>query len=151
MTAAMRLHAAGRGIMGNFFGLFELIIGVYLIYGAITGKGQLYRNEHVKKGQEALYKKRVRQISAVLGPIMLAEGVIDYILHAQEAGGALRVLSLVLWGLALTGIGVLFVVSLRLTDRSKTGSQAKQTQQRPAAPRSAFEFDDEDEPDKTKE
>lgn len=128
--------------MENLFSLFEVAIGAYLIYGAITGAGQMFRNENIKKGMEQKYRKTMRICSAILGPLMVALGILDY-LSMKSPSPLLTTAVYVLWGVTFVGIVLLFVITLRMTDRTK----AKQQQHGGAtkgAPRSAFEFDEEE-------
>ncbi len=126
--------------MDNLFSVFELIAGVYLIYAAITGKGQIYKNDNIKKGMEAQYRKTVRILCAVVGPVMVVQGILDY-LYFSSPSPEMHTVTTVMFVLSLLGVGALFYLTLRMTDREKV---KRQRTGRGSAPRSAFEFDEED-------
>lgn len=126
--------------MNNLFSVFELIAGVYLLYGAITGKGQIYQNENIKKGMEEQYHKTIRICCAIVGPIMLTQGVLDY-LYVSSPSPALQTATSVLLAASMLGVAVLFFLTIRMTDRAKV---KRQRQGKSAAPRAAFEFEEED-------
>lgn len=127
--------------MGNMLGMFELALGAYIFYCAVTGKGQLYTNENIKKGLERQYKQSMRNISWALGPVMLATGAID-MLNAERQIPALSIAFWVLFFLSFLLIAAMFTVSFRMTDREKA-AQSKQKGQQPL-PHSAFDFDEHD-------
>jgi threonine/homoserine/homoserine lactone efflux protein len=126
--------------MDNLFSVFELIAGVYLIYAAISGKGQIYKNDNIKKGMEARYHKTVRVLCAVVGPVMTAQGILDY-LYFSAPSPTMHTVTTVMFVLSLLGVGTLFYLTLRMTDRDKV---KRQRSGGGTAPRSAFEFDEED-------
>lgn len=126
--------------MDNLLGLFELALGGYLIYCAITGKGQIYKSENIKKGMEKKYAASMRLFSAFLGPLMAALGLLDYFSSRLE-GAWVRPALFALWGVSLLGMAALVTVAIRLTDRSKP--QKPQNPEKPSS-RAAFEFDDDD-------
>ncbi len=127
--------------MGGFFGMFQLLLGVYLIYGAITGKGQLYTAQNIKKGMEEKYKKTMRIFSWVLAPLLLTQGVVDLMQGSGEAyQPALYTVSIVLWVIVMIGVIAMAVCTYRLTDRSRPAQNRNNAQ--PAIPRAAFEFDE---------
>lgn len=128
--------------MGNLFGVFEIGVGVYLLYGAFTGKGQMYQTDNIKKDKVDEYKKAVRLMCFILGPMLAALGAVDTI-NAQNPSSILRIISIVLMVLTFIGVAVLFVIAFRMTDRSKPAKAKKGHESAPAA---AFEFDDEDKP-----
>lgn len=130
--------------MNNLFSVFELIAGGYLLYGAITGKGQIYQNENIKKGMEAQYYKTIRICCAIVGPIMLLQGVLDY-MYVSSPSPALQTATSILLAASMLGVAVLFFLTIRMTDRSKV---KRQRQGKSTAPRSAFEFEEEDRNDR---
>ncbi|MDL2218369.1 hypothetical protein LJC27_06885 [Christensenellaceae bacterium OttesenSCG-928-M15] len=125
----------------SLFSIFQLLIGVYLLYSAITGKGQLFRNENVKKGKEALYHKRLRIMAAVIAPLMFIQAAIDYFTPgaAAEMQPALRTAGIASYIVTLAAVVVLIVISVRLTDRAKAGAPKGK-----GVSRAAFEFDEEE-------
>lgn len=125
----------------NLFGFFEVAIGIYALYSAITGKGQLLKNDNVKKGMEQRYKKWMRILGAFLGPVMLGLGALDIYNSTQEV----PVLPWLMTALMIASgilVVLLVVAAVRMTDRSKATAQGNAPQK--GAPRAAFEFDDED-------
>lgn len=127
--------------MDNLLGLFELALGGYLIYCAITGKGQIYKNENIKKGMEKKHTAAMRLFSAFLGPLMAALGVLDYF-SSRISGTWVKPTLIILWAISLLGMVALFIVSFKMTDRKKPVQQQKQ--EKPSS-RAAFEFDEDDE------
>lgn len=126
--------------MDNLFSVFELFAGVYLIYAALTGKGQIYKNDNIKKGMEAQYHKTVRILCALVGPVITAQGILDY-MYFNAPSPALHTVTTVMFALSILGVGALFYLTLRLTDREKI---KRQRSGKSTAPRSAFEFDEEE-------
>lgn len=127
----------------SMFGYFELIIGVYLLYSAITGKGQLLKNENIKKGMEAQYKKWMRILAAVLSPVILGLGALDLYNSSREVPVMIGLTT----GLMIASgvvIAVLAVLSFRMTDRKAAKGAAAGKQASKPSSRAAFEFDDED-------
>lgn len=129
--------------MDNMFVIFEVGLGVYILYGAVMKSGQMFKNENIKKGMEEKYRHLVRLFSFILGPLMIALGVVDY-LNASSGNGGWTIPLYILWGLTLVGIVLLFVVTLRMTDRSKNSQSAGRPRGEKPAPRAAFEFDEEE-------
>lgn len=144
--------------MGNeLFSLFQVLIGAYLLYCGVTGKGKIYENTSIKEGMEARYKKHMRIMSLILAPLMLAQAALDYFVLAKEeviegaeqALSAARIGGWVLWGLTLVALVFLFIFSIKMTDRTKPAATGKNgAAPKSGAPRAAFFFDDEDEKDK---
>ncbi|MDR1620647.1 MAG: hypothetical protein LBS18_08320 [Clostridiales bacterium] len=131
--------------MGDMFGmfdLFELIIGAYLLYGAVTGKGKIFQNENVKKGMEAQYKKRMRLFCWILGPLMVGCGLLSR-LNPGAQNAAMLSASRILWGLSCVLIIILFVISISMTDRAKAKARAAGKSTTPSS-RAAFEFDNDE-------
>lgn len=127
----------------NMFGFFEVAIGAYALYSAITGKGQLLKNDHVKKGMEKKYQKWMRILGAFLGPVMLGLGALDIYNSGQET----PILPWLMTALMIASgvlVVLLVVFSVRMTDRSKAKAAGQGGPQKKGAPRAAFEFDDED-------
>lgn len=125
----------------SFFSLINLVIGAYLLYSAITGSGRLYQNENIKKGMEAQYKKRLRIMAFILSPFMLAQSAIDYF-YPDDAN--MRAVSFALYVVSLIAVVALFIISYRMTDRTKSSARKPGSPGQKSAPRSAFEFDDEE-------
>lgn len=97
--------------MDNFFSMFQAFIGIYLLYAAISGKGQAFKNDNIKKEKRKEFQKFMRMFCLVMGPLFLAMAAFEY---AQISVG--------MWiAYALTGIGIIvaLVVTIRMTDRRK--------------------------------
>lgn len=128
----------------NFFNLFEIVLGLYLLYAAVTGKGKYYENEYCKVPREQ-YVKVMRILAAIVGVLIMVAPVLQLAGVMAENS----VWSWVLWGINMVGIGCMLVANIKMTDREK----AKAAQNAPAAAkgpahdplRAAFVFDDEDE------
>jgi hypothetical protein len=60
-------------------GLVEAILGVYMLYAAVTGKGKIYENENLVKGKEAEYYKLMRVFCSIGGPLALLNFLFDYL------------------------------------------------------------------------
>jgi len=60
------------------FDLCVILSGVYMLYGAITGKGSLYKSENIKEGLEEKYKKFVKWFCLCGGIIAISAGLLDY-------------------------------------------------------------------------
>lgn len=129
--------------MDNMFVIFEVGLGVYILYGAIMKSGQMFKNENIKKGMEEQYRKLIRLFSFILGPLMIATGVVDY-LNTRSGNASWNIPLIVLWGLTFIGMVFLFVFALRMTDRSKKSQSAGKSRGEKPAPRAAFEFDEEE-------
>ncbi len=129
--------------MDNMFAIFEVGLGVYILYGAVIKPGQMFKNENIKKGMEEQYRKMIRLFSFILGPLMIATGVVDY-LNTRSGNGGWNLPLFILWGLTFIGMVFLFVFALRMTDRSKKSQSAGKPRGEKPAPRAAFEFDEEE-------
>jgi len=60
----------------NFMVWFNLIIGAYITYSAITGKGKPYENDYPKEIKENIYKLN-RMMYAIAGPVLVISGVLE--------------------------------------------------------------------------
>ena len=63
----------------DFMSLFEVLIGAYLIYAAVTNKGRIYVNENLIKGKEEEYHRMIRRLCTVGGPLCLLDVLFDYL------------------------------------------------------------------------
>jgi len=136
--------------MNDTFAIFQLLIGVYLIYCAITGRGKLYENEYLKCSREQ-YVKTMRILAAITGVILTGS-------TALELAGVVPPASTVgwiLWALGFLPILGMAVYSSRMTDREaarqgrKTSAAAKDAAPTHDPLRAAFVFDDDDEKENT--
>ncbi len=71
--------------MNQFMAGFTILIGLFAIYSAITGKGPAFKNEYPKVMQ-ADAQKMMRIFCAIIGPIVTVFGVLDY-MQAQWGTG----------------------------------------------------------------
>ena len=124
--------------------LFDIIIGamgLYLLYGAIVGKGKLYNNDFVKEGMEQKHKTIIRITSLVIGILMIATVAIALL----DKYGKYRVATLVLFGLVFIAFIISTILLRRCTDQDAkrkamtdryAGGGARKT------PAAAFIFDE---------
>jgi len=132
----------------GFLGIFELFLGVYLLYGAVTAKGQFYKTDNVKKGMEEKYKKTIRLFCVLLGIPMTINGVFGTFVKGPlkdaqllDLLDLLTKITFVLWILSFIGVIVLFILVFKMTDRTKAAQPGGSGK---PAPRAAFEFDEEE-------
>lgn len=113
---------------------FMIGTGVYLLIGAITGKGKIYENQNLKKGQEERYRKILRISLFVLSILSILNGV-STMLNWN------KYVSLAFFALLMIALAVLMVFTYRMTDRSvQPAAQQPKSRKHPA-----FDFDDDDE------
>lgn len=136
----MRAAAGVEVGMGGIMSIFEIGIGGYLLYCAITGKGAIYDDKNVKKDQRAKYRKTMRIFSWILAGLMLPCGILEYMGATEGAPAWYMTLSNILWGASMVAIVALMVLAIRMTDRNKAGGKAV----RHEAPRAAFYFDEDE-------
>lgn len=60
----------------NFMVWFNLIIGVYITYVAIVGKGKPYENDYPKEIKDQIYKLN-RTMYSIAGPVLVVSGVLE--------------------------------------------------------------------------
>ena len=65
------------GDMTGFFAFFEIIIGIFAMYSAITGKGPAFKNDYPNVMKEDA-NKLLRKFTWIFGPVLLATGILDY-------------------------------------------------------------------------
>lgn len=126
----------------SLFDIVMFVIGLYLLYSAISGRGRIFDAEFVKEGMEAKHKKAMRISCLVAAVIMIAAGVVS----ALDGFGKLQTVSMVLFGL----LCAVFVAAIIWTGKYVDKNAKREAQQQPGggvprAPKAAFEFDD-DEP-----
>ena len=124
---------------------FDLAVGAYLLYAAITGKGNLFENEYLKCPKEQ-YVKTMRFMALFTGLAMAARGGLE-LAGVVVSGTAL---GWILWAVVFALILAMMIYSVKKTDRA-AASAGKSTQaSHPEKPenhdplRAAFVFDDED-------
>lgn len=126
----------------SLFDIVMFVIGLYLLYSAISGRGRIFDAEFVKEGMEAKHKKAMRISCLAAAVIMIAAGVVS----ALDGFGKLQTVSMVLFGL----LCAVFVAAIIWTGKYVDKNAKREAQQQPGggtlrAPKAAFEFDD-DEP-----
>ena len=65
------------GDMNKFMAVFSIIIGIFALYSAVTGKGPAYKNDYPKAMKEDA-NKLLRLFMWIFGPIITVTGVLDY-------------------------------------------------------------------------
>ena len=126
----------------DIFALFSLIIGVYLIYAAIAGKGKLYENEYLNCPREQ-YVKGLRILAAISGVLLTVSNLLEYL----GVIGYGSPLAIALWAVGFISL-IVMVYSSKKTDRKaaaaghKTAGAAGKKDYDPL--RAAFVFDDEE-------
>lgn len=135
--------------------IFKAFIAVYLIVGAIRGKGRLIDNEYPKCKPET-YRLVMRILCAVTGIIILINSGVEFL--ANSAYGARLPLTVeeyaklgtVLWAVGLAALLALVVANILLTDRkaaeaARKKQELERTHATPGDPlRAAFVFDEEE-------
>lgn len=126
----------------SLFDIVMFVIGLYLLYSAISGRGRIFDAEFVKEGMEAKHKKAMRISCLAAAVIMIAAGVVS----ALDGFGKLQTVSMILFGL----LCAVFVAAIIWTGKYVDKNSKREAQQQPGggvprAPKAAFEFDD-DEP-----
>ncbi len=126
------------------FNIFEIAIGVYLLYCGITGKGKYYENQYCKVPVEQ-YVKIMRVFALVVGVLILVSPTLQ-LLHVIEASSWI---AWALWFVNMIGIIGMLIANVRMTDRAKAKAAqngAKSAAEESSDPlRAAFVFDEEDE------
>ena len=61
----------------SLFDIVMFVIGLYLLYSAISGRGRIFDAEFVKEGMEAKHKKAMRISCLAAAVIMIAAGVVS--------------------------------------------------------------------------
>ena len=62
--------------MFGMMGMFTLVIGLFTLYSAVTGKGPAYKADHPKEMKES-NQKLLRTFMWILSPLLIAQGAID--------------------------------------------------------------------------
>jgi len=64
--------------MNQLMAGFSVLIGLFALYSAITGKGPAYKNDY-PKAMQADAAKMMRIFCAIIGPVVTTFGVLDYL------------------------------------------------------------------------
>lgn len=112
---------------------FMIGTGVYLLFGAITGKGKIYENNSLKKGMEEKYRKVLRIALFELSVLSILNGV-STMLNWN------KYISIGLFAVLMISLVALIVFTYRMTDRSaRPAAEQPKSRKHPA-----FDFDDDD-------
>ncbi len=79
-AAATATGGAGGGNfndMNQFMSGFTVLIGLFALYSAITGKGPAYKNDY-PKAMVADANKMMRTFCWIVAPVIIVFGVLDY-------------------------------------------------------------------------
>ncbi len=151
--AATSSEAAATDSPGIVMVLFKAIIAVYLLAGAIRGKGKLIDNQFPKCKPET-YRLIMRLICAFAALVILANSAFEFLAdttYLPLTPEQYSFINTVLWAVGLVGLLALIVVNIVLTDRKAMDeARKKQEQERLGSNkgdrlRAAFVFDEEDE------
>lgn len=135
--------------------IFKAFIAVYLIVGAIRGKGKLIDNEFPKCKPET-YRRVMRILCAVTGVVVLLNSAVEFLANSAYStllpltAEAYARLGTVLWAIGLVALLGLVVANIMLTDRKaiEAARKAQGAQGTDAAPydplQAAFVFDEEE-------
>ena len=58
--------------------LFQIAVGICMLYAAIIGKGKVYENKHTIQGKETEYRNTIRMLCIVGGPLALVSAALGY-------------------------------------------------------------------------
>ena len=64
--------------MEQFMAVFMIVIGGFIFYSAITGKGPAYKNDYPKEMKEEA-NAFLRKFCWIVGPATLITGILDYL------------------------------------------------------------------------
>ena len=129
--------------MGSIMDYLLLIIGAYVLFNGIRGKGKLFTAENIKEGYEEKFKKTLRAIYLPMGVLMVINGgmsllrsylyepgevagEVDWVLkEGRELGGFtfltpkfFNVIAFVFMGLIVASVVVLIFVMRKMIDRN---------------------------------
>ena len=161
--------------------LFDFVLmamAVYILIGAISGKGKLFKADNIKEGKEEEFKKYSRIIYIALGCSMFLHSLVTTVQNliyvydsdaqdfvpASSSGLAnvfsyqfLRVISIAFFVLTIAALVVLIILMRKYTDPEKAkqqgGAAVNERQKGHILPVDAFDFEEEEEsvPDTTEE
>jgi len=123
----------------DMFALLKVAAGIYLLYGAVRGKGKFFENEYPKCSREK-YVLIMRISSVIAGALVVADGVTG-MLGVFEAGSTAQ---LALFWVAIGSVVAIIVINVVLTDR-KAMEQARmrsEAEARRSRAHAAFDFED---------
>jgi hypothetical protein len=94
--------------------LFDVCVissGIYMLYCAITGKGQVYNSNTIKKGMEEKYRDFMKKFCYAGGVVAIVTGVLDYF-HIEPY-------ATIVFCIFFAMVVVLIVYFFKNTDRTK--------------------------------
>ena len=114
--------------MENFNGMmriFNLVIGAWATYSAISGKGMAYKSDYPADIQEAA-NKMLRIVLWIVGPTMLVLTGLIYLFEHLDAGamGAYHLLAFWL-DVAIIAIVVITIIAYIIVFRVRFGKRLK--------------------------
>ena len=62
---------------------FQLIVGLYLLYVAVKGSGQMYRFENVPADRQAAVRRKLRIFYAATAAVSLADFGVSYLMNTM--------------------------------------------------------------------
>lgn len=98
-------------LYSQMFNAFLVLAGFYMLCGAATGKGSLFKTDRVKKGLEEKYRRFIRWFCLAGGPLALATGALDYLKLAPYS-------TILFVAFTVFVIAAAVVIVLRFTDRA---------------------------------
>lgn len=129
--------------MGSYFNLFQVVLSLWLLYYAVSGKGKIFENEYLKVPRKQ-YVRVMRILSLITGLIMGLGAALEYfgVITMGSAG------SWAVWALTLAGCLWLIIYNIRCTDRAKANAAARgqktPTKENPDPLHAAFVFGNEE-------
>ncbi len=106
----------------SFFSMFQALIGAYLLYCGITGKGQAYRADNIKEDQRPKFERFMRIFCLVMGPIALLGALFEYLV-AQTPSLIIGVY--ISYGLFAAGIIYAIVATAKMAQRTARKASKK--------------------------
>lgn len=99
----------------SFFTTFQALIGAYLLYCGITGKGQAFKADTIREDQKPKFMKFMRRFCLVVGPVMLLSALFEY-LAAQTPQFMIGVY--ITYGIFVVCLVYAIVVSSKMANRT---------------------------------
>lgn len=104
-TAAEGQAANPMGDINGFMSIMMILIGVFALYSAFTGKGPAFKNDYPKAMKEDA-NEMLRKFCWLVGPVALVSGIFEYMYPD------LQWINLVSMGIILPAI-VVYVIMFR--------------------------------------
>ncbi len=147
LEANPALYSSDGGL--NYMPIFKVIISLYLLYVAVLGRGKILENKHLKI-EEKKFRTIMRLVALAGGVFTLANSAMEFFLYNDAT---FDTLGTVLWVLGLASLAGMLVLSIVFTDKKAVAEEQRKQDEAMLRKerdkmRAAFEFDDEDEPNK---